>query len=63
MAIRIINEVPDKSVLKQAICKMCGITIEYAPIDVLSRVVTCFDDTETRRWVDCPKCKAQITTR
>jgi len=63
MAVRVINEIPDKSVLKEEICKMCGIAIEYAPIDVRSQRVTCFDESETFRWVGCPKCKSKITVR
>lgn len=34
MAVRVIEEKPDPSVVKQVICRNCGVKLEYTPQDV-----------------------------
>lgn len=31
---RVVNKVPDPSVVKHIVCRNCGVTIEYVPKDV-----------------------------
>ena len=61
MAIRIVNEVPDASVVKQCLCRNCGVKLEYTPADV--RKESMYDYTgssDTYRRIDCPKCQHVI---
>ncbi len=59
MAIEVLDDKPDPSVLRIVICKNCGRKLRYAPIDVQSRVVTDYSgDSDTIYWIDCP-CKAK----
>jgi hypothetical protein len=59
MAIKIIKDGPDPSVVKEVVCDNCGATLEYAPIDVRHRdYVDYGGDYDTSYWIDCPKCSA-----
>lgn len=61
MAVRIINPEPDPSVLKQVICRKCGVKLEYAPIDVTSKEVSDYGGgSDTYRYIECPNCKNKI---
>ena len=62
--IRIIDEKPDASVIKNAICKNCGVKLEFVPLDVKSKSYRDIDgSSDTHRWINCPKCNYEITVR
>jgi Zn finger protein HypA/HybF involved in hydrogenase expression len=63
MAIRIVEEKPDPSVLKRVICRNCGVKLEYVPLDVKSKRVQSFDETETIHWIECPKCQNHVSVK
>lgn len=64
MAVRIVEEKPDPSVVKQAICRSCGVKVEYLPIDIKSRHGTDYGGgPDGAEWVDCPKCQKQIVLK
>lgn len=48
---------------KQAKCKMCLVTIEYAPIEVKSHTYSSFGDMETDYYVPCPSCNHKIEVK
>lgn len=61
MAIRIVNEVPDPSVVKNVICRKCGVKLEYTPNDVHEQSYTDYSGSrETQRSIHCPKCHHTI---
>lgn len=62
--VRIINVIPHKSVVKQAICRNCGCTLEYVPKDV--KTVTSRDyggGTDILKYIECPSCKATVAVQ
>lgn len=59
--VRIINDKPDKSVLKQKVCRNCGVKVEYVPADVKKREGTDYSGgPDGCEWIDCPKCQKRI---
>ena len=62
--IRIIDEKPDPSVVKNVICKNCGVKLEYVPADVKEKMYRDIDGSgEMHRWINCPNCNKEITVR
>lgn len=61
MTIQIINEEPDPSVIKEVICKMCGVKLSYVPIDVKTVKSSSYDgSSDIYKYIECPKCKNMI---
>ena len=61
VVVRIIDTTPDKSVVKQDICKNCGCTLEYVPKDVKTVASKDYSGaTDLLRYIECPSCKAHI---
>jgi RNase P subunit RPR2 len=63
MAIRIVETKPDPSVIKQVICKNCGVKLEYLPIDAQHKTYTSFGDTESYSCITCLNCAEEITIK
>lgn len=64
MTIRIIEEKPDKSVVKEVVCRNCGVKLEYTPNDVLKYEGTDIGGgPDGSWWITCPKCKEDIILR
>lgn len=62
--IRIIDEKPDASVIKNAICRNCGVKLEFVPADVKEKYYRDIDGSgDTERWIDCPRCSNRISVR
>lgn len=61
MAIKIIDETPDPSVLKRVVCNSCGVKLEYTPNDVQYRHGTDYGGgPDGAKWIDCPKCGKNV---
>lgn len=61
MAVKIIDEGPDPSVVKQVICPKCGCKLQYVPLDVKSQNYKEIDGgSDTSYWIACPKCRKDI---
>lgn len=59
--IKIINPIPDPRVVKEVICKNCGVTLGYTPNDVVSsRGVDIDGSSYTYKYIRCPNCEAQV---
>jgi hypothetical protein len=64
MTIRIIEKKPDKSVLKEVICRNCGVKLEYTPNDIRKyegRDISGGPDGSW--WITYPKCRERIILR
>jgi DNA-directed RNA polymerase subunit RPC12/RpoP len=59
--VRIVKVEPHPTVLKEAICKGCGATLEYVPNDVKDRTVSCMGDIDVYRYISCPNCDKEVT--
>jgi uncharacterized protein with PIN domain len=59
--VRVINSTPDASVVKQKVCRNCGVTLEYTPNDVQTkRSVDYTGHVEFDRFVKCPSCHKEV---
>lgn len=61
MTIKIINKKPHKSVIKQCVCKNCGVTLEYAPNDVKIKTYGDYGGgSDNYEEFNCPNCRKLI---
>jgi Zn ribbon nucleic-acid-binding protein len=59
--IRIIDETPHPTVVKQVVCRNCGCTLEYTPNDVKNYVHHDYGGgSDTVYHINCLKCNHQI---
>jgi len=59
--IRIIDDKPHPTVVKKTICKNCGVTIEYTPDEIKSKIVGDYGGgSDVYHFLQCPKCNHTI---
>lgn len=59
--VKIIKTEPDKSVVKQKVCKHCGMTLEYLPIDIKSIHGQDYSGgPDGCTYIVCPNCNAHV---
>jgi hypothetical protein len=64
MAIRIVEEKPDPSVVKRKVCGNCGVTLEYVPADVQRGIDTDYTGgRDPYSYIICPKCGKEVRVR
>lgn len=64
MAIKIVDEGPDPSVIKEVICKRCGVKLSYLPIDIETKNYRDIDGgSDSMSFITCPKCKNTIVVK
>lgn len=64
MAIKVIDEGPDPSVVKRTVCRNCGAKLEYVPMDVQHRTYKDYDGcSDEYHWIECPKCKEEVMVK
>lgn len=62
--VKVICKGPSKEVSKEIICKTCGATLQYVPLDVKVESVADYGmGTDTIEYIICPECKFKVTTR
>lgn len=62
---KIVDDKPDPSVVKQTICRNCGIKIEYVPNDVVTlwSRTDFFGEPDGATGFKCPKCGENVVLR
>ena len=61
MAVRVIDETPDPSVVRKATCRRCGARLEFVPLDIQNGVdIDYTGDRGPYAFVRCPKCKSEV---
>lgn len=64
MAVKIVRTEPSPEVVKQVVCKSCGVTLEYLPVDVQRYHGTDYGGgPDGREWVKCPNCNKDVTLK
>jgi len=59
--VRIIKTEPDKSVVKEVICKNCGVTLEYTPKDKQVDYSTDYlGGRDHYSFICCPNCTDRV---
>ena len=64
MAIKIIDPVPSREVVKTRICRNCGVKLEFTPHD--EKTGKSYDYTgscDTYHFIPCPNCNNEVVTR
>lgn len=62
--VTVIKKEPDKSVLKEIICRHCGATLSYVPNEVQEYHGTDYSGgSDGQEWVDCPNCNKKAIIR
>lgn len=58
---KIIDNTPHYTVVKQKICQHCGVTLEYVPNDVKAKTESdWYGNIEYIEYLECPNCKAEL---
>lgn len=61
--VTIVNPVPSAKVLKNIICRKCGVELSYVPNDVHTRSSTDYSGgSDVVKWIVCPACNAEVVT-
>ena len=64
MVVKVIKITPDESVIKQVICRHCGVTLEYVPNDVKTFNGTDYSGISSRTdSIQCPNCWEKVILR
>lgn len=59
--VKVISTVPHESVVKEIVCKKCGATLEYTPIDIISQDWTDYGgDVNVTKFIVCPNCTKEV---
>lgn len=62
--VTVVSTQPHRSVVREAICKDCGSTLEYVPKDVKNRTVRDYTgERELIHYIDCPNCNHQVAVK
>lgn len=59
--VTVVKTEPHPSVVKEAICRNCGATLNYVPADVKSRTYKDYGGgSDTVKSIQCPACKHEV---
>ena len=62
--VTVVNAQPHASVIKEAICRHCGATLQYVPVDVHEKKVCDYTgDCDIVKFIRCPKCLSEVGVR
>jgi len=62
--VQIVSSIPDRSVVKQVVCRHCGSTLEYVPSNVKEYHGKDYSGgSDGYEWVDCPHCSKKAIIR
>lgn len=62
--VEITKKEPHKSVIKEAICRNCGVTLAYVPAEVKEDYTSDYTgDRDYFKYIDCPNCNKKVTVR
>jgi len=59
---RVISRDPHPSVVKEKICTNCGVTLEYVPADIQTKIVSDYTGSkDSYSYITCPECKQDLS--
>ena len=62
--VTVVSTVPHPSVVKEVVCRNCGATLNYVPMDIKEEVHTDYGGgRETYRYIQCPPCGHKQTVK
>jgi len=64
MTVKVIKTEPDKTVVKETICRNCGVTLQYVPNDIKEREERDYTgSSDTVYYIECPACAGLVTVQ
>ena len=62
--VNIVNREPHMSVVKEVICRNCGVTLQYVPNDVKEDYTSDYTGSKDYyNYIQCPNCNKHVTVR
>jgi len=62
--VTVVSTVPHPSVVKEVVCRNCGATLNYVPLDIKERTVSDYTgDRDIISYIECPPCGNQVTVK
>ena len=62
--VRVVDVGPDKSVVKEVVCRHCGARLEYVPMDIKSRTYSDYGGgCDTDYFIKCPPCGNEVQVK
>ncbi len=62
--VTVVSTVPHPSVVKEAICRNCGATLNYVPSDIKKEVHTDYGGgSDTYYHIKCPPCGENVSVK
>jgi hypothetical protein len=62
--VRVVKTEPAPSVVKEVVCRNCGVTLEYVPNDVKSEIHRNYGGESYRYdYIQCPACANKVGVR
>lgn len=59
--VSVVNPQPHPSVVKEAICRHCGVTLSYVPAEVKNSKTYSYDgSSENIYHIECPSCHHEV---
>lgn len=59
--VQIVQKEPHKSVVKEAICRKCGVTLSYVPLEVKEDYTSDYlGDKDYYNYIECANCKKEV---
>lgn len=59
--VKIVDMIPDPSVVKQKVCYNCGVKLEYTPNDIRKRKSKDYTGiVDIDKVIDCPNCNMEV---
>lgn len=62
--VTVVNRDPHMSVVKETICRNCGVTLQYVPNDVKEDYTSDYTGSKDYyNYIQCPNCNKHVTVR
>jgi len=62
--VEIVSKEPHKSVVKEAVCHKCGVTLSYVPIEVKEDYTSDYlGDKDYYKYISCPNCPSRVRVK
>ena len=62
--VTVVSTIPHPTVVKQIVCRNCGATLEYVPLDVKETRHTDYGGgTDTYYHIVCPNCSDKVSVK
>jgi DNA-directed RNA polymerase subunit RPC12/RpoP len=59
--VTVVSTVPHPTVVKEVVCKNCGVTLSYVPKDIESRSYKDYGGgSDTDYYITCPPCGSKV---